>query len=138
MKRQFLNIKGSILIEGCVTLILVLFILIVQIESIRRIWVGAAAQSAAFASVRGTVLGEASYQNEMRASKLIASALPRVRGNNESKRTFIEHREIRADQRMLSKYHIKYPALMRFREVGFSKLNFEVTEQCYFPFLLRH
>jgi hypothetical protein len=138
MKIKLPNLKGSILIEGCITLVLLLFVLIIQMETIRRIWVGAAAQSAAFTSVRAAVLGGHRYLNKMKIANLMASALPANRGNNYSVKLSNDHWDVKGNQRMLSKYHIKYPALIRFREAGLSKLNFEVTEQCHFPFLFRY
>ena len=137
MKPRLLDTQGSILIEGCVTLILVLFVLIIQIETIRRIWVGAAAQFAAFVSVRDLVLGGGSAKNQFQTEKLIASTLSAEKGHNDLIRISKKYWESAYNKKVNGRYHVKYPSLMRFREEGFSKFNFEVTERCHFPFLSR-
>jgi hypothetical protein len=137
MKPRLLDTQGSILIEGCATLILVLFVLIIQIETIRRIWVGAAAQFAAFVSVRELVLGGNRSQNLFQIEKLIASALSDEKGHKDRKRISRMYWESTSNKKMNGRYQVKYPSLMRFREDGVSKFNFEVTERCHFPFLSR-
>ena len=126
--------RGSILVESCLLFSISLLIIVIQIEVIRRSWASVISQLLAFEDVRERVIGFEGTHNfyDKTSHKLVRS----WRFYQSLPIEIIRDEYLRGTSgEAVSRIHIKYPSIISLREnSGVKKINFEVTEQCRFPF----
>ncbi len=131
------KIRGSVILEGALVLLIVTFVIITQIELIRRIWSGLTLQLVACEAVRGRILGLELVRVETEVQSLLNLLSNWTSDNNGRINVSRDEYKIASVGDGISKFHVRYPALLSFREKPeLTKVYFEVTEQCRFPFLL--
>lgn len=126
--------RGSVLVEGALLLVLASFVIILQIELCRRVWVGIVVQVSAFESVRASVLGFSETKTELNIASLVRSTLPFI---SETGINGLSRKEIKISQiqsKAVIRRHVRYSALVPIESPSIRKRNFEVTQACSFPF----
>jgi len=124
--------RGSIVIEGTIILPLILVAIVLQLEVIRRVWVGLILQLSSFDSVRNSALGFSETQGELTAKKLVEKTLPFVNAHDLLNSPVEIHR-VGSVGKIVIKNHVKYPSFLFVNENGVKKRYFEVTQACSFP-----
>ncbi len=132
MKKQ----RGSVLVEGALTLSLITIAIIIQLEMVRRTWVSSVLQLSAFQHVRNTMLGFSNSQIEEKSEKTLNQLFPFVVQNSKTNDSQQIHLIKRRPKNLEAWFHVRYPSFLKLGESGVVKKNYEVTELCRFPFSL--
>lgn len=135
MNRKRQNQQGSILLEGCVSLSIVVFIVVLQIELIRRVWTGTVLQLLAFETVRERVLELESTLVQFETGLLFSLVSDWTMQPSGFPNLIEKEENITSKGEAINRLHLKYSSLLRLSEYGgLKKFNYEVTEQCRFPY----
>lgn len=130
--------QGAILIEACLVFFIGFITLIIQVELIRRGWTTATLQLLAFEHVRERVLGVEQTARQLKSAKVygLLEGWTMVDSNGSNLQRY--DYEVPSKSEAVTKLHVRYPAFFRIGEPNrIRKTNFEVTEQCRFPFSFR-
>ncbi len=136
MKLFLLNARGSILVEGCLVVFLLLMVVLIQVELSRRVWIGTILQLAAFEAVRNEMMGFNSRENAGKIDKRLNRSISFLFKDKQIETLNPEFKVVSSAKELVALFHIRYPALINLKESHLSKNHFEVTEKCRFPFLL--
>lgn len=128
--------RGSILVEGCLVVFLLLMVVIIQVELSRRVWIGTILQLAAFEAVRNEMMGFNSREDAVKIDKRLSRSISFLFKDKQIETLNPEFKLISSVKELVALFHIRYPALINLKESHFSKNHFEVTEKCRFPFSL--
>ena len=136
MKLFLLNARGSILVEGCLVVFLLLMVVLIQVELSRRVWIGTILQLAAFEAVRNEMMGFNSGKNAVKIDTRLNRSISFLFKDKQIETLNPEFKVVSSAKELVALFHIRYPALINLKESHLSKNHFEVTEKCRFPFLL--
>ena len=118
--------RGSVLIEGALSLMITLLAITANLELIRRVSVEVALHLGAFYSARENGLRQRGNRLGKREAKLASSGLidSGVIADTRLKRDGVQ-----------SRWYLRYPSLMSFPlSDSARKHHFEVTHRCFFPY----
>lgn len=121
--------RGAILFEAVFSLMVVMAVMVLNLELIRRIQLEIVFHHGSFLAVRERILGESDSAARRLVGKLWRSALGEA-GQWHFARS--DHREREGRDSLVRSSSSRYLAFLPFRETGLTKHHFEVTEACKF------
>lgn len=138
MRTKLINSSGSILLEGCFLLFTMLLTVVIQLELVRKIWVGVFLQYSAFESVRKNMLSHFDTKEARDIQSHMVKLFPFMSSKSSGfYQYYFKVNRNGADGILSAHYHAKYRSFIQMTESDVKKKNFEVSEACRFPYLSR-
>ena len=132
-KRRFnSNIRGSLVIEVTVSLVLLIFVMGVNLELVRRAFYETVFQQGVFLYVRDRALGFSYLAARKRVKVFFDRAFPLALSSQINQKIKITDND--SSEGIEGRFYLRYPSFFKFiNSDGQMKHHFEVTKKCHFP-----
>ncbi len=126
------TVRGQVILEAVIAIPLVIWLLGMGLDLLRRVQLHAIFHHAACRLVRERVLYVPRTRLEPRAATLVESLMAGALKGNEFQATIPKPKE-QSGRGTEVRLHHRYPAFVPFPWRGGTKHHMEVTERCFFP-----